>query len=47
MKAVGKSPSRTTGLIHTLSKEGFLEQEGAYLRIASGAEAPGSDSGNP
>ena len=47
VKAVGKDPARTTGLIHTLIKEGFLEQEGAHLRIASGAEAPGSDSGDP
>ena len=47
VKAVGKDPKRTTGLIHTLIKEGFLEQEGAHLRIASGAEAPGSDIGSP
>ena len=37
VKAVGKSPERTTGLIHTLINEGFLEQEGTHLRIASGA----------
>jgi A/G-specific adenine glycosylase len=47
IKAVGKSPERTTGLIHTLIKEGFLEFRGARLRIASGADAPGGDSGNP
>jgi A/G-specific adenine glycosylase len=39
VKVVGKSPVRTTGLIHTLIKEGFLEQGGAHLRIASGAGA--------
>jgi len=43
VKAVGKSPARTTGLIRTLIKEGLLEQEGAYLRIAGGKEAPGTD----
>jgi len=47
VKAVGKGPKRTTGLIHTLIKEGFLEQEGAHLRIASGAETPESDAGSP
>ena len=47
VKTVGKNPARTTGLIHTLIKEGFLEQEGAHLRIASSVEAPGSDAGNP
>jgi methionyl-tRNA formyltransferase len=47
VKAVGKGPARTTGLIHTLIKEGFLEQEGDHLRIAAGAEATGTDSGNP
>ena len=47
VKTVGKNPARTTGLIRTLIKEGFLEQEGAHLRIVSGAEATGSDSGNP
>ncbi len=47
VKAVGKDPARTTGLIHTLIKEGFLEREGDHLRIASsGAEAPGCDSGD-
>jgi A/G-specific adenine glycosylase len=43
MKAVGKSPARTTGLIHTLIQEGFLEQNGARLRIISGAAGPGGD----
>jgi A/G-specific adenine glycosylase len=38
VKAVGKPPVRTTGLIHTLINEGFLEQDGARLRIASGAQ---------
>ncbi|MGA9756022.1 MAG: helix-turn-helix domain-containing protein [Desulfobaccales bacterium] len=33
---LGKSPARTTGLIHTLIQEGFLEQAGAGLRIAVG-----------
>jgi A/G-specific adenine glycosylase len=33
---LGKSPARTTGLIRTLIQEGFLEQAGAGLRIASG-----------
>ena len=47
VKAVGKNPARTTRLIHTLIKEGFLEQEGAYLRIGSSAEARGSDAGSP
>jgi A/G-specific adenine glycosylase len=47
VKTVGKDQERTTGLIHTLIKEGFLEQEGDHLRIASGAEAPNSDSGIP
>jgi len=47
VKAVGKNPARTTGLIHTLSKEGFLEQEGARLRIASGDDAPGGEAGDP
>ena len=37
----GKTRTRTTGLIHTLIKEGFLEQEGARLRIAAGADGPG------
>ena len=46
VKAVGKGPERTTGLIGTLIKEGFLEQEGVYLHIAGGG-APGGDSGNP
>jgi hypothetical protein len=44
---VGKSPARTTGLIYTLIKEGFLEQEGDHLRIAAGAGAPESDSADP
>jgi A/G-specific adenine glycosylase len=47
VKAVGKSPERTTRLIHTLIKEGFLEFRGARFRIAAGADAPGSDSGDP
>jgi A/G-specific adenine glycosylase len=47
VKAVGKSPARTTGLIHRLIQEGFLEQEGVRLRIASGAEAPGGETGDP
>ena len=46
VKAVGKSPARTTGLIPRLIKEGFLEQEGARLRIAAGADAPGGDAGD-
>lgn len=45
--AVAKDPARTTGLIRTLIKEGFLEQRGARLRIAGGGEAPGSASGDP
>ena len=47
VKAVGKSPKRTTRLIHTLIQEGFLEFRDAHLRIAAGAGAPGSDAGNP
>jgi A/G-specific adenine glycosylase len=47
VKVVGKSPARTTGLIHRLIKEGFLEAEGAHLRIASGAGAPGDKAGDP
>lgn len=47
VKTVGKDPAQTTGLIHTLIEEGFLEQRGGYLGIASGSEAPGSDSGDP
>ena len=49
IKAVGKSPARTTGIIHTLIKEGFLEQGSALLRIASGATAgaPGGEAGDP
>jgi A/G-specific adenine glycosylase len=43
VKAVGKSPARTTGLINTLIQEGFLEQSGARLRIASGANGAGGD----
>jgi A/G-specific adenine glycosylase len=45
VQAVGKSPARTTGLIHRLIKEGFLEQKGVRLCIASGASAPGSGGG--
>jgi A/G-specific adenine glycosylase len=44
VKAVGKNPVRTTGLIHRLIKESFLEQEGVRLRIALDAGGPGSDS---
>ncbi|MCG2770503.1 MAG: hypothetical protein L6277_00240 [Desulfobacterales bacterium] len=47
VKTVGKNPERTTRLIHTLIKEGFLEQEGAHLRIASSAQAPGTDFRDP
>lgn len=47
VQAVGQDPGRTTGLIHTLIKEGFLEQEGNHLRIAAGNETPGSDAGDP
>jgi A/G-specific adenine glycosylase len=46
VKAVGKDPKRTAGLIQTLIQEGFLEQEGDHLCIASGAESPGRDSGD-
>jgi A/G-specific adenine glycosylase len=46
VEAVGNNPERTTGLIHTLIKEGFLEQRGVRLRLASGADGPGGD-GNP
>lgn len=35
VRAVGKSPARTRPLIEALIKEGFLEQTGAQLRIAS------------
>ena len=31
--AVGKDPDRTTGLIHTLIQEGFLERGGGRLRL--------------
>jgi len=47
VKAVGKGPERTTSLIHTLIEEGFLEQEGNHLLIASGAGASGTDSRTP
>jgi A/G-specific adenine glycosylase len=47
VKAVGKNPERTTGLIHRLTQEGFLEQEGTRLRIASVADAPGGEVGEP
>jgi len=49
VEAVGKSPARTTGLIHTLIKEGFLEQEGARFRLASSAadDAREDDAGDP
>jgi A/G-specific adenine glycosylase len=49
VQAVGKSRARTTGIIHTLIKEGFLEQGNALLRIASGVTAgePGGDAGEP
>jgi A/G-specific adenine glycosylase len=36
VQAVGKSPARTQALIETLIQEGFLEQTGTRLRIASG-----------
>ena len=36
VKAVGKDPERITGLIHTLKKEGFLEQAGDHLCITPG-----------
>jgi A/G-specific adenine glycosylase len=39
MRAVGKSPERTYALIEALIQEGFLEQTGTHLRIASGAGA--------
>jgi len=45
VKALRKSPARTTGLINTLIQEGFLEQAGTRLRIA--ADAPGADFGDP
>ena len=45
VQAVGKSPARTAGLIHTLIQEGFLEQGNARLRIAAGA--PGGETGDP
>jgi len=41
VRAVGKSPARTQVLIETLIKEGFLEQTGNCLRIASGTGAGG------
>jgi A/G-specific adenine glycosylase len=47
VEAVGKSPARTRKLIEVLTQEGFLEQKGARLRIASGAAAPGSGLGDP
>jgi A/G-specific adenine glycosylase len=49
IEAVGKSPERTTGLIRTLIQEGFLEQEGAGFRLASGAaaEAPADHARDP
>jgi A/G-specific adenine glycosylase len=37
VRNVGKNPARTQSLIAALIKEGFLEQTGAGLRIASGA----------
>jgi A/G-specific adenine glycosylase len=43
VRAVGENPARTRGLIATLIKEGFLEQTGTSLRIASRA-APGPGS---
>lgn len=36
LRAVGKSPERTHALIEALIQEGFLEQTGTRLRIASG-----------
>jgi A/G-specific adenine glycosylase len=49
VKAIGKSPARTIGLILTLVKEGLLEQGDALLRIASGATAGalGGDAWDP
>lgn len=41
VRAVGKNPARTRGLIETLIEEGFLEQTGTCLKIASRA-APSS-----
>ena len=37
VQAVGKDPARTQTLVKALIKEGFLEQTGACLRVASGA----------
>jgi A/G-specific adenine glycosylase len=47
VQALGKGPARTARLIHTLMKEGFLEQAGTCLRIGSGpaSSTPGGDSG--
>ncbi len=47
IKAVGKSPARTTRLIHILIKEGFLEQEGPRFRLAASAAAPKDDARDP
>ncbi len=47
VKAVGKSPARTTGIIPRLIKEGLLEQEGGRLRIASGGKAEDPGGGFP
>jgi A/G-specific adenine glycosylase len=48
VKAVGQEPGRTTGLIHTLMREGFLEQVGGGFRLAAGAaaEAPAEEAGD-
>jgi A/G-specific adenine glycosylase len=47
VKAVGKSPGRTIGLINTLIKEGFLEAAGPGLSLAAdvAADGWGRDSG--
>jgi A/G-specific adenine glycosylase len=47
VKAVGKSPGRTIGLINRLIQEGFLEAAGPGLRIAADVAGGGSgrDSG--
>jgi A/G-specific adenine glycosylase len=47
VQAVGKEPERTTGIIHTLIKEGFLEPEGSQVRIASNTGAPATGAGPP
>lgn len=39
VRAVRKNPARTRSLIAALIQEGFLEQSGTHLAIASGAES--------